>query len=91
MKPMASTNIRIGPMTQFCTSDSPSTFQSRNTSPNSSYFTLASGGYIIRIRPSAMGMFVVPTWKRLMNDSMPGRKCPSPTPTAIARKIQTVR
>ena len=52
-------NIRIGPMTQFCTSDSPSTFQSRNTSPSSSYFTLASGGYIIRIRPMAMGMLVV--------------------------------
>ena len=60
MKPMASTNIRIGPITQFCTSDNPSTFQSRNTSPSSSYFTLASGGYIMRISPMAMGMFVVP-------------------------------
>ena len=48
-------------MTQFCTSDSPSTFQLRNTSPSSSYFTLASGGYIIRISPMAMGMLVVPT------------------------------
>ena len=25
-----------------------------------------------------MGMFVVPTWKRLMNDSMPGTKMPQP-------------
>ena len=39
----------------------------------------------------AMGMLVVPTWKRSMNEPMPGRKCPNPTPTAIARKIQTVR
>ena len=46
-------------MIQFCTSDRPSTFQSRNTSPNSSYFTLASGGYIIRISPMAMGRLVV--------------------------------
>ena len=57
---IARANIRIGPMIQFCTSESPSTFQSRKTSPSSSYFTLASGGYIIRIRPMAMGMFVVP-------------------------------
>ncbi len=61
MNPTANRNIRIGPMTQFWTSDTPSTFQSRNTSPSSSYFTLASGGYIIKINPSAMGMFVVPT------------------------------
>ena len=78
-------------MTQFCTSDSPSTFQLRNTSPSSSYFTLASGGYIIRISPMAIGMLVVPTWKRLMNASTPGIRYPAPTPTAIARKIQSVR
>ena len=71
-------------MTQFCTSDSPSTFQLRNTSPSSSYFTLASGGYIIRIRPMAMGMLVVPTWKRLMKSGTPvkaqprGRRAPWP-------------
>ena len=55
MNPMASTNIRIGPITQFCTSDNPNTFQSRNTSPSSSYFTFASGGYIIRIKPDGNG------------------------------------
>ena len=33
---MARKNISTGPMTQFCTSDSPSTFQLRKTSPNSS-------------------------------------------------------
>ena len=35
----------------------------RNTWGNCSYLTLASGGYIIRIRPTAIGMLVVPTWK----------------------------
>ena len=79
-------------MTQFCTSDSPSTFQLRNTSPSSSYFTLASGGYIIRISPMAMGMLVVSTWKTVDEGLAPrGRAYPAPTPTAIARKIQRVR
>ena len=35
-KAIASRNIRIGPTTQFWTSDSPSTFQSRKTRPISS-------------------------------------------------------
>jgi hypothetical protein len=48
-------------MTQFCTSDNASTFTFRKTSPNSSYRTLASGGYIITMRPTAMGIEVVPT------------------------------
>ena len=88
---MASRNISAGPMTQFCTRERPSTRRLRNTSPSSSYFTLANGGYIIRIRPMAMGMLVVPTLKRSMNDATSGTKCPNPTPTAMARKIQTVR
>ena len=48
-------------MTQFCTRESPRTRQLRNTLPSSSYLTLASGGYIIRMSPMAMGMEVVPT------------------------------
>ena len=61
-------------MIQFCSSDRPSTLVSRKTSGRRSYFTLAKGGYIIRIRPMAMGMLVVPTWKRLMKVSTPGMK-----------------
>ncbi len=64
----------MGPMIQFCTSERPRILQLRNTSPSSSYLTFASGGYIIRIRPRAMGMFVVPAWKRLMNASTPETK-----------------
>ena len=55
----------MGPMTQFCTSDSPRTLKFLKTWPSSSYLTLARGGYIIRIRPMAMGMEVVPTWKEV--------------------------
>jgi len=53
--------------------------------------TFAKGGYIIRIKPIAMGMFVVPTWNFPMNFSIPGIKYPSTTPRAIARKIHKVR
>jgi|GEM_PF-6977868 len=73
-KAMARTNMSAGPMSQFCASDSPRIFLLRKTSGISSYFTLAKGGYIMRMRPAAMGMFVVPTWKRLMNCSTPGIK-----------------
>ncbi len=54
-------NISTGPITQFCTRDRPSTFQFAKAALNSSYRTLASGGYIIKIRPIAIGTFVVPT------------------------------
>ncbi len=56
----------------------PSTRQLRNTRPSSSYLTLASGGYIIRISPMAMGMEVVPTWKRLMKSAVRGQSSPAP-------------
>jgi len=56
----ASANISAGPITQFCSSDSPRILRLRNTSPSRSYCTLASGGYIIRISPTAIGMLVVP-------------------------------
>ena len=39
----------------------------------------------------AMGMLVVPTWNRLMKPSTPGIRYPTPTPTAMARKIHRVR
>ncbi len=47
-------------MIQFWTSERDRTLTFRKTSPSSSYFTLARGGYIIKIRPTAIGIFVVP-------------------------------
>ena len=61
-------------MIQFWTSDSPRTLKFLKTSPSSSYFTLARGGYIIRMRPMAIGMFVVPDWNWLMKPTMAGTK-----------------
>ena len=57
---MARRNISTGPISQFCTSDSPRTRLLRNTSPSFSYRTFARGGNIIMMRPIAIGMFVVP-------------------------------
>ena len=66
--------MSTGPITQFWMRERPITFLSLNTSPISSYFTLANGGYIIRMSPTAIGILVVPTWKELMKLSTPGRK-----------------
>ncbi len=64
--------MRTGPTIQFCTREMPRIFQLWKTSPSSSYFTLAKGGYIMTINPIAMGMLVVPTWKRLMKPATAG-------------------
>ncbi len=87
----ARANISTGPITQFCNSESPSTLRLRKTSPSRSYCTLASGGYIIRISPTAIGMLVVPAWYRCKSAGTPGTKRPRTTPAAMARKIHSVR
>jgi len=52
---------------------------------------LAKGGYIIRIRPTAMGMEVEPTERDSETSDILGQIWPLPTPMVIARKIHTVR
>jgi len=86
-KSTASANIRRGPISQFWASDRPRIFQSRKTRPISSYFTFARGGYIIRMSPIAIGMFVVPTSNRLISSCEAGTKYPKPKQRAIAREI----
>src|SRR4030042_5108008 len=71
--------------------DNPRTFLFLKTSPSSSYFTLAKGGYIIRIRPMAIGILVVSTWKRFQNPTTWGKRYPELTPTSMARKIHRVK
>ena len=80
-----------GPTTQLSRSDSASTLIFRNTSPSRSYRTFASGGYIIRISPAAIGIEVVPTDRWVMVAGTAGAKRPSATPPAIAEKIHSVR
>jgi hypothetical protein len=56
----ARTNIKIGPTIQFCTKENVNNFLFWVTFPISSYFTLAKGGYIIIIKPMAIGQDMVP-------------------------------
>ncbi|MNP28461.1 hypothetical protein D3C76_1214250 [compost metagenome] len=87
----AKKNIKIGPMIQFCTKESSNTFQSLKTRPSFSYFTLANGGYIITIRPTAIGIEVVPTCIRDNISAKLGINVPRISPTPIAPKIQKVK
>lgn len=57
---MASKNINVGPTNQFWTNEILSTFTFLKTSGSFSYLTFAIGGYIIRIKPIAIRIFVVP-------------------------------
>jgi len=52
---------------------------------------LASGGYIIRMSPMAIGRLVVPTVKRPQKPATPLHRAPVATPMPMARKIQRVR
>ena len=83
--------MSTGPTTQFWISETSSTFQSRNTSGSFSYRTFANGGYIIKIKPIAIGIFVVPTETRSNASAIPGTAYPASTPIPIARKIQSVK
>jgi hypothetical protein len=49
------------------------------------------GGYIITIKPTAIGIEVVPMLNRLKKGTMSGMSHPDNTPTAIALKIHAVR
>src|SRR3546814_2107867 len=78
-------------MIQFWISEIARTRLSSNTRGSSSYRTRASGGYIIRIRPMAMGMLVLPHERLSMAFGRPSNVDPSPTPSAMARQIHKVR
>jgi hypothetical protein len=54
-------------------------------------FYFANGGYIIRIRPIAKGILVVPKENELMKSPLEGKKFPIATPNAMARNIQRVK
>ena len=93
-KRIARVNIRTGQIIQFWIRERLRILTFRNTFPNSSYFTFARGGYIIRIRPIAIGIFVVLSgddFSESQNVAIPGKKNPEKTPINIARKIQSVR
>ena len=71
---MARKNIRSGPINQFWARESVRIFQFRKTSASSSYRTLAKGGYIIRIKPTAIGIDVEPIVSELVKSEILGQK-----------------
>jgi len=64
----------MGPITRLSNKETPNTFVCLNTSFSVSYFTLANGGYIININPTAKGIFVVPEENELMSLEEDGKK-----------------
>ena len=88
---MARINMSTGPTIQLRNKETLNTLVFLKTSRILSYFTFAKGGYIIRIRPMAKGILVVPDEKELINADDDGKKYPMETPTAIAKNIHKVK
>src|SRR5665647_2442468 len=88
---MASTNISIGPAIQFWKRENVNTFLFSVTFPISSYLTLANGGYIITIRPIAIGHDIVPVLISPRDVARFGNRYPPPIPIAIAINIHKVK
>jgi hypothetical protein len=65
--------------------------RSLNISCNASNFTLAKGGYIIRMSPMAIGIFVEPIVSVSINTGRLGSRLPSAMPMNIAAKIHNVK
>jgi hypothetical protein len=84
-------NMTNGPTIQFCVSDKLSNLRFLNTKGIFSYFTFANGGYIIRIRPMAIGIFVVPVLNEFQKPEIPGAMYPIITPENMIMNIQRVK
>src|SRR4051812_27711839 len=83
--------MSIGPIIQLRNNDIPKTFVFLNTSFSFSYLTFAKGGYIISIKPTAKGMFVVPEENEFIIVEDEGKKYPMATPIPIAKNIHKVK
>src|SRR3954470_3360757 len=83
--------MRKGPNNQFWNKDSKRTFQSLKTRHISSYFTFASGGYIMTINPIAIGIFVVPTETVSITSLKLGATTAMMIPNAMAANIHNVK
>jgi hypothetical protein len=66
-KVIANKNMKTGPIIQFSINEADNTLRLENTSPILSYFTFAKGGYIIKIKPIANGILVVPLDNELIH------------------------
>ena len=78
-------------MIQFKINYIESTFVFLKTCGNNLKFTFARGGYIIMIKPIAIGIFVRPILKLFINFGKDGIKYPMLIPMAMAINIHNVK
>ena len=90
-KSHARTNMRTGPIIQFWTMDALRAFPCFFIFESSSYFTPASGGYIIQISPMAIGRETCSMRTESRIPATCGYNVPRMIPPAMARRIQRVR
>ena len=83
--------MRNGPKIQVIRKETTSNLGFANTFGICENFTFVNGGYIIKIKPIANGILVVPFENEFIKSSADGIKYPIAIPTPIARKIQIVR
>src|SRR3989304_2622123 len=79
----ASANIRNGPRSQFWTKETPMILRFDARRGRSPYRTRARGGYIIQIRPIAIGIDTPDHVDESSQVGTPGTSAPIPTPRAI--------
>ena len=84
-------NIKKGPTIQVMKNEAKSNFGFSNICRIFEKSTLVSGGYIIKIKPTANGILVVPLENELINPEEFGNRYPIPIPIPMARKIQRVK
>jgi len=90
-KNTANKNIKNGPTIQVINNETSTNLGFRNIVGILEKSILVNGGYIINIKPIANGRLVVPDENEVINPAVFGIKYPIPTPSSIARKIQSVK
>ena len=90
-KNVANKNIKKGPTIQVMKNEADNNLGFSNICGTFEKSILVNGGYIIKIKPIAKGIFVVPVEKELIKLAELGIKYPILTPTNIAKKIQSVK
>jgi hypothetical protein len=78
-------------MIQLRIKDNEMLVRSLKISGKASNFTFANGGYIIKMSPMAIGIFVEPMESVSMKSGRPGKIFPSAIPVNIAANIHNVK
>ena len=90
-KNIAKPDIKIGPMIQLRIKDNDMLVRSLKISGKASNYTFANGGYIIKMSPRAIGIFVEPMESVSIKSGRPGKRFPRAIPMNIAANIHNVK